>query len=463
MLVIWGSISPGPQSLSLLSSAGSWTTPTLQLIPPSSSGKKPGAEFSQDTGILSQLPFLKSPRQKSKFPHASPENPTSGNAPLPRQRELAARRQRSTQPRALPRSPPQPQRREAARAALRPGCLPARPWALCRKPGLLFSRREGAPAPCGAPERTQALGESAAPRARTGDAARRPAPAERPGSGAAGEGRVPEPRSPHARGRRDRRRRRAERVSRLAAPGPPPQPAWRALQPRAPAGTAAGLALRSRLRAGLGAKLSRRKPLVRGRRTSSRARKLCAPSPPRPRPTENMAPSNVVPRCPPGIPKCPPPGPRIPAGAKSQLEWPQEERAPLVQCHTESKPCPGALGGRCPRASASDQRFAGDGIAKHGAGVEEAGTRVRAGEGAGHQRAVFARSLAGDLFAKWRWSRGGQCWNEAVPPAPTLLARGPGRGRGDTPGGRGRFSKPSSRKASGSSGGDRLPAARNPL
>ncbi|XP_045647719.1 collagen alpha-1(I) chain-like [Ursus americanus] len=73
------------------------------------------------------------------------------------------------------------------------------------------------------------------------------------------------------------------------------------------------------------------------------------------------------------------------------------------------------------------------------------------------------RASAGDLFAKWRWSRGGQCWNEAAPPAPTLLARGPGRGRGDTPCRRGRFSKPSYRKPSGSPGGDWLPAARNPL
>lgn len=146
-------------------------------------------------------------------------------------------------------------------------------------------------------------------------------------------------------------------MSLTAAPGPQPQPAWRALQPRAPAGTAAGLALRSRLRAGLGAKLSRRKPLVRGRRTISPAQKLCAPSPPQPRPTENMAPWNVVPRSPPGIPKCPSPGPRLPAGAKSQLVRPQKERAPLVQCDTESKPCSRALGGRCPRPSASDQQF----------------------------------------------------------------------------------------------------------
>lgn len=91
--------------------------------------------------------------------------------------------------------------------------------------------------------------------------------------------------------------------------------------------------------------------------------------------------------------------------------------------------------------------------------VSESGTR----KGALHRPAVFAQSPTEDLFAKWRWSRGDQCWNEAAPPAPTLPARGPGRGRGDTPGRRGRFSKPSYRKPRGSPAGDQLPMARNPL
>ncbi|XDB54412.1 hypothetical protein ABFV05_008028 [Capra hircus] len=91
--------------------------------------------------------------------------------------------------------------------------------------------------------------------------------------------------------------------------------------------------------------------------------------------------------------------------------------------------------------------------------VGESGT----GKGSPHRPALFARSPAGDLFAKWRWSRGDQCWNEAAPPAPTLPARGPDRGRGDTPGRRGRFSKPSYRKPRGSPAGDQLPTARNPL
>lgn len=42
-----------------------------------------GGEFSQVTGILNQLPFPKSPGQKSKLPHVSPENPTSGNGNAP--------------------------------------------------------------------------------------------------------------------------------------------------------------------------------------------------------------------------------------------------------------------------------------------------------------------------------------------------------------------------------------------
>lgn len=91
--------------------------------------------------------------------------------------------------------------------------------------------------------------------------------------------------------------------------------------------------------------------------------------------------------------------------------------------------------------------------------VGESGT----GEGAPHRRAVFARSLGPRLVCKVALSRGGQCWNEAAPPAPTLLARAPGRGRGDTPGRPGCFSKPSYRKPSGSPGGDQLPTAKNPL
>lgn len=87
-----------------------------------------GGSFSpRDAEILKQLSFPQSPRlftdgTNSSFPHASPEAPTSGNAPHPpsRLQELASLRKPSTQPRALLLSPLHSRRLGEAPAVLRP-------------------------------------------------------------------------------------------------------------------------------------------------------------------------------------------------------------------------------------------------------------------------------------------------------------------------------------------------------
>ncbi|XP_040476350.1 collagen alpha-1(I) chain-like [Ursus maritimus] len=243
---------------------------------------------------------------------------------------------------------------------------------------------------------------------------------------AAGErGVFPAPRSPHAASQRDRERGRARREAPEGASGPSTR-AGRpgdALQPACPCGSS------------LGARSARPPPRLPRRANF---------------PGEN--PSGLS--C--GAAALSPGPQKLLRGrGRKGLRWSSVRPAAL-----NPNPALSHSGGRCPGPSA-DSSFAGAEIAK-------GSRRIGRSESPGLDELRTSglsvpRASAGDLFAKWRWSRGGQCWNEAAPPAPTLLARGPGRGRGDTPCRRGRFSKPSYRKPSGSPGGDWLPAARNPL
>lgn len=182
-----------------------------------------------------------------------------------------------------------------------------------------------------------------------------------------------------------------------------------------------------------------------------------------------MAPSNVVSRPPQGIPKCRSPGPSAPVGAKFQLVGPMKERAPLAQCDTDSK-FSGIESKSCSCSWSGAARVPQRPVVCWWQNCQVKRSRgVGKSESPGLEKELCTRRLslpgasARDLFAKCRWSRGGQYWNEAAPPAPSLLERGPGRGQGDTPGRRSCFSKPSYRKPSGSPGGNTLPTPRNPL
>lgn len=293
-----------------------------------------GGSFSpRDAGILKQLsPLLPSPRlftdgTNSSFPHASPEAPTSRNAPPPP--HLASKSWHRGESRARSRGRCCCRHRsQGGSGRLGPFFGP---WATAgqalapgRQSAPHLSRRDRAPAPCGAPRRSPAPGARFAPGARPGDAAKRTARAERRGGrGGWGEGRVPCASDPARRVSAGQ----GAGVARRAAPdggsGPstPAGPTWRRAAARASLREQPPCALCVAASAPASArKLSRRKPLrplLRGRRTVPGTPEAARPFPPQPRPTENMAPSNVVPRSPQGIPKCPVPRTlRLPVSAK---------------------------------------------------------------------------------------------------------------------------------------------------
>ncbi|XP_045438774.1 uncharacterized protein LOC123652495 [Pipistrellus kuhlii] len=400
-------------------------------------------------GILHQLPFPKSPRPKPKFPQASPENPTSGNAPLPRQRRPAARPPRSSS-RGRSRGPRRRSLRGGGRLRLLcgredgqpgPGPCPA-----TRGASPPAGRRRAPPAPRRAPGRAPALGAQL----------RTPRPAGRgrrqahgsgaaPGSRGGGEGRVPEPRSPHAGCRRDRGRRRAERVSLAAAPGPP--------------SPAAGLASAAAAR-----------PCGDRRRRARPAQ----PPPRRPRSQTFLAkPARAgTPRCPPGPQNgAPPPlrsrdplkiwrprtpflsvlresrnarlrDPGPPAGAESQPVRPPKERAPLVRGDTESESCSSRSRRAlppCPGGRATSSLLGTKLLPSKGGSWNRQVQASGLGKGLGTSRLPLPGAWPETCLQSGAGVGAASAGMKPFRPRQLSWHGGPVGAEGDTPGGRGRY------------------------
>lgn len=151
------------------------------------------------------------------------------------------------------------------------------------------------------------------------------------------------------------------------------------------------------------------------------------------KPTENMAPSNVVPRA----PKCRSPGPSRSPPARNLSSWAsgKETRGRRVG----SKPCPRSR--LSPRAVGGQQSAGGE---MAGKGRNRATRRSQESGRWEAARGVFRREPGRETcLQSGAGSRSSQCWNEAaLPSANSVGSGGPAGVQGEPRGRPGRFSDP---------------------